>query len=139
MSRQQLIIILIIILILSITTLIATIASICQINKICSFRNQEKYINDKHNLFLNNEECLAIAAYIMRESVAGTTEGNWITYFTEINRRFFVSIDWIKENSELIEEYLLCTFQDIIIDCEITDDSFDVIVSSVFYEDDEDD
>ena len=71
---------------------------------------------------MNNKDLFEkIAKWITETGTSKTSNGSYYVYFTDISEHFNVTIEWIREHAEDIEE---CFDWDVVAECDIDDESF---------------
>lgn len=63
-----------------------------------------------------------IAEWIEETGTTKTSNGSYYIYFTDIAEAFKVSVEWVKEHTEDIKDYLY--YLDSVAECDIDDESF---------------
>jgi hypothetical protein len=73
-----------------------------------------------------------IAAYIFTESSKETTTGNWCVSFKEINSFYDIELEKNQELLAEVENALYTNFGDAILDLEINEEEFDLILGYAY-------
>ena len=59
------------------------------------------HLNDEKDVLID-----MIASWIVQSGTAGTSNGNWIVYYSDVASEFHISEQWVEDNSDSIRDEL---------------------------------